>query len=77
LTWPLPEIRRDGNEFYLGYWDTDIFDVRERFEALLDEHPAVTLRDGDREWQTVMIDSPDPEALIGELWARAHGATET
>ncbi|HEU5204151.1 MAG TPA: hypothetical protein VFU17_07640 [Candidatus Limnocylindrales bacterium] len=77
LTWPLPEIKREGSALYLGYWDTDMFAVRERFEELLDEHPAVTLLDGDREWQTLRIDSPDPEALIGELWARAHEATET
>ena len=39
LTWPLPEIKRDGNEFYVGFWDTDMFEIRERFEGLLDGVP--------------------------------------
>ena len=49
-----------------------MFDIRERFEALLDEHPAATVVDGDREWLTATIDAPDPEELIGDLWARAQ-----
>jgi hypothetical protein len=72
LTWPLPEIKRDGKELYLGFWDTDMFDVRERFDQLLDAHPNVTLVDGDREWLTARIDSPEPEVLIAELWTRAQ-----
>jgi hypothetical protein len=72
LTWPVPEIKRDGKEFYVGFWDTNMFDVRERFDELLEAHPDVTLVDGDREWLTARIDSPDPEALIAELWARAQ-----
>ena len=72
LTWPLPEIKRDGKEFYFGFWDTDMFDVRERFDQLLDAHPNVTLVDGDREWLTARIDSPEPEVLIAELWTRAQ-----
>ena len=68
----LPEIKRDGREFHIGFWDTDMFDVRERFDELLDEHPAVTLLDGDREWLTATIDAPDPEALVPELWAQAQ-----
>ena len=77
LTWPLPEIKRDGNEFYIGFWDTDMFDIRERFEALLDEHPAATLVDGDREWLTATIEAPNQDALIAELWARAQEAPES
>ena len=72
LEWPLPEIKRDGREVYLGFWDTDQFDVRDRFEQLLEAHPAVTIVDGDREWTTARIEVPDPEALIAELWGRAQ-----
>jgi hypothetical protein len=72
LTWPLPEIKRRGKEFYLGFWDTDMFDVRDRFEDLLAAHPAVTIVDGDREWTTARFDDPAPEALVAELWARAQ-----
>jgi hypothetical protein len=72
LEWPLPEIKRDGPGVYLGFWDTDQFDVRNRFEELLEAHPAVTIVDGDREWTTARIDAADPEALIAELWARAQ-----
>ena len=72
LTWPVPEIKRDGKEFYLGFWDTDMFDIRDRFEDLLEAHPAVTIVDGDREWTTARIDVPDPDALVAELWARAQ-----
>jgi hypothetical protein len=72
LEWPLPEIKRQGTEFYLGFWDTDMFDVRDRFEDLLEAHPAVTIVDGDREWTTARIDVPDPEALVGALWAEAQ-----
>ena len=60
LTWPPPEIKRVGKELYLG------------FDELLDAHPNVTLVDGDREWLTARIDSPEPEVLIAELWARAQ-----
>ena len=74
LTWPLPEIKRDGKEFYIGFWDTDMFDIRERFEELLDEDPAATVVDGDREWLTAKIEAPQPEALIAQLWARAQEA---
>ena len=56
LTWPLPEIKRQGKGFYLGFWDTDMFDVRDRFEDLLEAHPAVTIIAGDREWTTARID---------------------
>ena len=72
LTWPLPEIKRQGAEFYLGFWDTDMFDVRDRLEDLLETHPAVTIVDGDREWTTARFDAPDPEGLVAELWARAQ-----
>jgi hypothetical protein len=74
LTWPLPEIKRDGKECYVGFWDTDMHEIRERFEELLEAHPAATVVDGDREWLTATIEAPDPEALIAELWA---GAQET
>ena len=47
-----------------------MFDIRDRFEDLLEAHPAVTIVDGDREWTTARIDAPDPEALVAELWAR-------
>jgi hypothetical protein len=72
LTWPLPEIKGDGKEFYVGFWDTDLHEIRERFEELLDEHPAATVVDGDREWLTAKIEAPQPEALIAQLWARAQ-----
>ena len=77
LTWPLPEIKRQGKGFYLGFWDTDMFDVRDRFEDLLEAHPAVTIVDGDREWTTARIDSPDPDALVAELWAQAQAEVAT
>ena len=72
LTWPLPEIKRQGEAFYLGFWDTDLFDVRDRFEDLLEAHSAVTIVDGDREWTTARFDAPDPEALVAQLWAQAQ-----
>ena len=72
LTWPLPEIKRDGEDISIGFWDTDQFDVRDRFEELLEAHPGVTIVDGDREWTTARIDAADPEALIAELWGRAQ-----
>ena len=74
LTWPLPEIKRDGKALYIGFWDTEMHEIRERFEELLDAHPAATVVDGDREWLTATIDVPNPEALIAELWARAQEA---
>jgi hypothetical protein len=77
LTWPVPEIKRDGDAIYVGFWDTDMFAVSERFEELLDAHPNVTLLDGDREWLTARIDLPDPEALIRELWARAQESSSS
>ena len=49
-----------------------MFDVRDRFEDLLEAHPAVTIVDGDREWTTARIDAPDPETLVGALWAEAQ-----
>ena len=72
LTWPLPSIEREGKAFHLGFWDTDLTDVRDRFEALAEAHPAITILDGDREWGTYGISRKDPEALIAELWAEAH-----
>ena len=72
LTWPLPEIKRHGKEHYLGFWDTDMFDVRDRFEDLLSAHGSVTIVDGDREWTTARFDVPDPERLISELWSQAQ-----
>ena len=72
LTWPLPEIKRDGSEVSIGFWDTDLSDIHDRFEELLEAHPAVTIVDGDREWTTARFDVPDPEGLIAELWARAQ-----
>ena len=74
LEWPVPEIKRQGKELYLGFWDTDMFDIRDRFEDLLDAHPAVTIVDGDREWTTARFDVPDPDALVAELWARAQAS---
>ena len=40
-----------------------MFDIRDRFEDLLEAHPAVTIVDGDREWTTARFDVPDPDAL--------------
>ena len=71
-TWPLPSIERKGKELHLGFWDTDLNDVRDRFEVLGAAHPAITILDGDREWATYSIDAPDPEALVAELWAQAQ-----
>jgi hypothetical protein len=73
LTWPPPSIERNGRELHLGFWDTDLTDIRDRFEDLVDAHPSVTILDGDREWGTYRVDHPDPESLIAELWARAQG----
>ena len=72
LTWPLPEVRRDGDEFSVGFWDTNLHDVRDRFEELLNAHPDAQVVDGDREWLSARIDTADPEALLTELWARAN-----
>jgi len=72
LDWPVPSIEREGREFRLGFWDTDMHDIRDRFEDLAAAHPAITIVDGDREWGTYRIDAADPAALIAELWARAH-----
>ena len=72
LEWPLPEIKPQAKEHYLGFWDTDMFDVRDRFEDLLAAHPAVTIVDGDREWTTARFDVSDPEALVAELWTQAQ-----
>ena len=77
LEWPLPEIKRDGKELYLGFWDTDMFDVRDRFEDLLEAHPAVTIVDGDREWTTARFNAPDPERLVAELWSQAQADVAT
>ena len=72
LVWPLPSIERKGNELHVAFWDTDVTDIRDRFGELIDAHPAVAVLDGDREWLTLRIDAPDPEAVIAELWEVAH-----
>jgi hypothetical protein len=72
LEWPMPSIERKGRELHLGFWDTDVTDIRDRFGELIEAHPAVAILDGDREWLTLSIDAPDPEELIAELWAKAH-----
>jgi hypothetical protein len=72
LEWPVPSIEREGTEFRLGFWDTDLNDIRDRFEDLATAHPAITIIDGDREWGTYRIDVADPESLIAALWAQAH-----
>jgi hypothetical protein len=72
LEWPMPSIERKGRELHLGFWDTDVTDIRDRFGELIEAHPAVTILDGDREWLTLSIDESDPEKLIAELWAKAH-----
>jgi hypothetical protein len=77
LEWPLPEIKRQGKEFYLGFWDTDMFDIRDRFEDLLAAHPAVTIVEGDREWTTARFEQSDPERLVAELWDRAQADVAT
>jgi hypothetical protein len=63
---------RNPEELHLGFGDTDMFDIRDRFEDLLEAHPAVTIVDGDREWTTARFDVPDPESLVVQLWARAQ-----
>ena len=73
LTWPPPSIERKGKELHLGFWDTDLTDIRDRFEDLAAAHPSITIVDGDREWGTYRVEDQDPEALIAELWARAQG----
>jgi hypothetical protein len=72
LEWPVPSIEREGTEFRLGFWDTDLNDIRDRFEDLAAAHPAIAIIDGDREWGTYRIDDADPESLIAALWAQAH-----
>jgi hypothetical protein len=74
LEWPVPSIEREGTEFRLGFWDTDLNDIRDRFEDLATAHPAITIIDGDREWGTYRIDAADPESLIAMLWMQAHEA---
>jgi hypothetical protein len=76
LEWPLPSIEHKGKEIHLGFWDTDLTDVRDRFDELAEAHPAVTILDGDREWGTYRVDAGDPERLIAELWAQAHARPE-
>lgn len=68
----MPSIERKGRELHLGFWDTDVTDIRDRFGELIEAHPSVSILDGDREWLTLSIDAPDPEKLIAELWAKAH-----
>ncbi len=77
LDWPLPEIKPQAKGHYLGFWDTDMFDVRDRFEDLLAAHPAVTIVDGDREWTTARFDVPDLERLVAELWTQAQADVAT
>jgi hypothetical protein len=72
LEWPVPSIEREGTEYRLGFWDTDLNDIRDRFEDLATAHPAITILDGDREWGTYRIDAADPESLIAMLWMQAH-----
>lgn len=72
LEWPLPSIERKGSEFHIGFWDTDLTDIRDRFDDLAAAHLAITILDGDREWATYRIDADDPEALVAELWAQAQ-----
>ncbi|MCI0582324.1 MAG: hypothetical protein L0227_05405 [Chloroflexi bacterium] len=72
LEWPVPSIEREGKEFRLGFWDTDLNDIRDRFEDLAAADPAITIIDGDREWGTYRIDVADPESLIAALWMQAH-----
>jgi hypothetical protein len=72
LEWPVPSIEREGKEFRLGFWDTDMHDIRDRFEDLAAAHPSITIIDGDREWGTYRIEAADAESLIAAVWARAH-----
>jgi hypothetical protein len=72
LEWPLPSMERKGRELHLGFWDTDVTDIRDQFGDLIEAHPSVTILDGDREWLTLRIDAPDPEQVVAELWSEAH-----
>jgi hypothetical protein len=71
LEWPMPTIEREGGSIRLEFAEMD-HAVRDRFGELLEAEPAFRILDGDREWLTLTSDTSDPDAVIAELWRRAH-----
>ena len=72
LSWPPPTISRGDGVLHLDFDEMSAHHpVRERFEEMAEAHPDVEVLDGDREWLSMRVMVPDPEALIHELWERA------
>jgi hypothetical protein len=71
--WPLPTIEIAERAVTLSFDSTDMFDTKDRLEALCATHPAITILDADRELLQLDIDHPDPSSLIKQLWADAGG----
>lgn len=72
LSWPPPAIERSGDVVTLEFDDAAAHHpVRERFEELVTAHPSIELLEGDREWLSIRVSGPDPEALIHQLWVAA------
>lgn len=77
LAWPAPTIERDGDSLTLWFDEGAAHsEAREQFETLASGHPLVEVLDGDREWLSVRIASPDPEQVVQALWESAS-ATST
>ncbi len=73
LEFPPPTIEPDDDGSLRLWFDEHAahHPVRERFEALANQHPLVEVLDGDREWLSVRVRGNQPEAVIAELWAAA------
>jgi hypothetical protein len=71
LMWPMPTLEREGGSIRLEFAEMD-HAVRDRFGELLEADPAFRILDGDREWLTLTSDTSDPDAVIADLWRRAH-----
>ena len=73
LEFPPPAVEVDDDGSLHLWFDEDAahHPVRERFEALVAEHPSLEVLDGDREWLSVRAHGDEAEALIAELWAAA------
>jgi hypothetical protein len=72
LTWPPPSIEHHGSSFVLTFDEVGAHQpVRERFEALAEQHSSIRVITGDRDWLRVVLHTAEPEVLIRELWKAA------
>lgn len=73
LEFPPPAMEADDDGSVRLWFDEAAahHPVRERFEALVAQHPSLEIVDGDREWLSVRVHGNEPEAVIAELWAAA------